>query len=157
MAERFEIVEKALLKMLDEKKYASLRDILVTMNPSDVAGLFDGLDEKQIPLMFRLLPKEQAAETFVEMEPEAKELLIRGFSDNELKEVLDELTERLHFDIGMFFGDQFVKHYPTELSWSYYLTPKRDIFVKAPVIIGFGKYQKKDGTIGIVRKNEIAG
>ena len=65
-----------------------------------------------------------------------------------MKEVLDELTERLHFDIGMFFGDQFVKHYPTELSWSYYLTPKRDIFVKAPVIIGFGKYQKRDGTIG---------
>ena len=91
MAERFEIVEKALLKLLEEKKYATLRDILATMNPMDVAGLFDGLDEKQIPLMFRLLPKEQAAETFVEMEPEAKELLIRGFSDNELKEVLDEL------------------------------------------------------------------
>ena len=91
MAERFEIVEKALLKMLDEKKYASLRDILVTMNPSDVAGLFDGLEEKQIPVMFRLLPKEQAAETFVEMEPEAQQLLIQGFSDNELREVLDEM------------------------------------------------------------------
>ena len=91
MAERFEIVEKALLKMLGEKKYASLRDILVTMNPSDVAGLFDGLEEKQIPVMFRLLPKEQAAETFVEMEPEAQQLLIQGFSDNELREVLDEL------------------------------------------------------------------
>lgn len=91
MAERFEIVEKALLAMLEEKKYSTLRDILVTMNPSDVAGLFDGLEEKQIPLMFRLLPKEQAAETFVEMEPDAQELLIQGFSDNELKEVLDEL------------------------------------------------------------------
>ena len=41
--------------------------------------------------MFRLLPKEQAAETFVEMEPEAQQLLIQGFSDNELREVLDEL------------------------------------------------------------------
>ncbi len=91
MAERFELVEKALLKMLEEKKYSSLRDILVTMNPSDVAGLFDGLEEKQIPVMFRLLPKEQAAETFVEMEPEAQQLLIQGFSDNELREVLDEL------------------------------------------------------------------
>ena len=91
MAERFEIVEKAVLKMLEDKKYATLRDILVTMNPSDVAGLFDGLEEKQIPLMYRLLPKELAAETFVEMEPEAQELLIRSFSDNELKEVLDEL------------------------------------------------------------------
>ena len=91
MAERFEIVEKALLAMLEEKKYATLRDILVTMNPIDIAGIFDGLEERQIPLLFRLLPKELAAETFVEMEPEAQELLIRGFSDNELKEVLDEL------------------------------------------------------------------
>ena len=91
MAERFEIVEKALLKMLEEKKYAALRDILLVMNPSDVAELFDGLEEGRIPILFRLLPKEQAAETFVEMEPEAQELLIRSFSDNELKEIVDEL------------------------------------------------------------------
>ena len=91
MAERFEIVEKALLAMLEDKKYATLRDILITMNPTDIAGLFDGLEDKQIPLMYRLLPKELAAETFVEMETEAQELLIRGFSDNELKEVLEEL------------------------------------------------------------------
>ena len=70
MAERFEIVEKALLAMLEDKKYATLRDILVTMNPSDIAGIFEDLEEKQIPLMFRLLPKELAAETFVEMESE---------------------------------------------------------------------------------------
>ncbi len=91
MAERFEIVQKALLAMLEGKKYATLRDILVTMNPSDIAGLFVDLEDKQIPLLFRLLTKEQAAETFVEMDSEAQELLIRGFSDNELKEVLDEL------------------------------------------------------------------
>ena len=91
MAERFEIVEKTLIKMLEEKKYVTLRDILATMNPSDVAAIFEDLEENQIPLMFRLLPKEQAAETFVEMEPDAQELLIRGFSDNELKEVVDEL------------------------------------------------------------------
>ena len=91
MTERFEIVEKALIKMLEDKKYSTLRDILVTMNPNDVAGIFGGLEEKQIPLLFRLLPKELAAETFVEMETDAQELLIRGFSDNELKEIVDEL------------------------------------------------------------------
>ena len=91
MAERFEIVEKALLSFLDDKKYSTLRDILVTMNPSDIAAIFDSLNETRIPLLFRLLPKELAAETFVEMEPDAQELLIRGFSDNELKEVVDEL------------------------------------------------------------------
>ena len=91
MAERFEIVEKALLSLLNEKKYTTLREILVTMNPSDIAGLFDALEEQRIPVMYRLLPKEMAAEVFVEMEPDAQELLIKGFSDNELKEVLDEL------------------------------------------------------------------
>ena len=91
MAERFEIVEKALTAMLEDKKYATLRDILATMNPSDIAAVFQGLQDKQIPVMYRLLPKELAAETFVEMETDAQELLIRGFSDNELKEVLDEL------------------------------------------------------------------
>ncbi len=91
MAERFEIVEKTLISLLDEKKYATLRDILVTMNPSDIAAIFDALQEQRIPLLFRLLPKELAAETFVEMEPDAQKLLIRGFSDKELKDVVDEL------------------------------------------------------------------
>ena len=91
MAERFEIVEKALLTLLNDKKYSALKDILITMNPSDIAAVFDDLEESRIPVMYRLLPKELAAETFVEMEADAQELLIRGFSDNELKEVLDEL------------------------------------------------------------------
>ena len=91
MTERFEIVEKALIKMLEDKKYSTLRDILVTMNPADIAAIFVVLEDQKIPLLFRLLPKELAAETFVEMEPDDQELLIRGFSDNELKEVVDEL------------------------------------------------------------------
>ena len=91
MAERFEIVEKALLKMLEEKKYAALRDILLVMNPSDIAELFLQVQEESIPLMFRLLPKELAAESFVEMDPDMQELLIRSFSDNELKQIVDEL------------------------------------------------------------------
>ncbi len=91
MAERYEIVEKACLQMLEDKKYKTLRDILATMNPSDIAAIFDDLEQRHIPLVFRLLPKEQAAEVFVEMEPDAQELLIRSFSDNELREVLSEL------------------------------------------------------------------
>jgi magnesium transporter len=91
MAEHTITVESTLSALLDEKKYASLRDILTTMNPADIAAVFDELAEERLPLLFRLLPKELAAETFVEMEPEAQELLIRGFSDNELKEVIDEL------------------------------------------------------------------
>ena len=91
MTERFEIVEKAIITMLEDKKYAALRDILATMNPVDVAEVFSELEERQILLLFRLLPKELAAECFAEMEPEDQEVLIRGFSDNELKELMDEL------------------------------------------------------------------
>jgi len=91
MNERFELVEQALHKMLQEKKYATLRDVLLTMNPADIAALFTSIEEKYLPLLFRLLPKELAAETFVEMEPQDQELLICGFSDNELKQLVDEL------------------------------------------------------------------
>ena len=91
MQERYEIAAKAVASMLEEKKYNALREILITMNPVDIAALFAGLQDKKIPVLFRLLPKGLAAETFVEMEPEEQELLIRGFSDSELKEMLDEL------------------------------------------------------------------
>ena len=91
MAEHTVIMENTLRKLLAEKKYATLREILITMNPADIAAIFDELEEDRLPLLYRLLPKELAADTFVEMEPEAQELLIRGFSDSELKEVIDEL------------------------------------------------------------------
>ena len=63
MKERFELLEKAILTMVEEKKYSTLRDILVTMNPADIAGVFNSmeLEDKRIPLMYRLLPKELAA------------------------------------------------------------------------------------------------
>ena len=91
MAEHTVIMENTLRKLLAEKKYATLREILITMNPADIAAIFDELEEDRLPLLYRLLPKELAADVFVEMEQEAQELLIRGFSDSELKEVLDEL------------------------------------------------------------------
>ncbi len=91
MAEQNVMLEKTLISLLNDKKYITLRDILITMNPADIAAIFDALEEDRLPLLYRLLPKELAADTFVEMEPEAQELLIRGFSDSELKEVISEL------------------------------------------------------------------
>ncbi|MBQ9387750.1 MAG: magnesium transporter [Lachnospiraceae bacterium] len=92
MAEKSTVsIAKTLAKLLDEKKYSTIKDILITMNPADVAAEFEDVEVERIPLLFRLLPKEQAADTFVETDPEFQELLIKGFSDSELKEVLDEL------------------------------------------------------------------
>ena len=91
MAERNVTLENTIAALTQQKKYPALRDILVTMNPADIAIMFDDLEEHTLPLLFRLLPKDIASETFVEMEPDSQELLIRGFSDSELKEVVDEL------------------------------------------------------------------
>ncbi len=77
--------------LLDEKKYNTLKDILVTLKPYDIAAIFEELQDEKTPVLFRILPKELAAETFVEMDEDTQEFLIHGFSDNELKEVLDEL------------------------------------------------------------------
>ena len=91
MAERNVTLDDTIVALAEQKKYSTLRDILVTMNPADAAALFDETEERLLPLLFRLLPKDMAAETFVEMEPDSQELLIHGFSDSELKEVVDEL------------------------------------------------------------------
>ncbi len=77
--------------LLEEKKFNTLRDILTTMKPYDIAAIFEELQDEKTPILFRILPKELAAETFVEMDDETQEFLIHGFSDSELKEIVDEL------------------------------------------------------------------
>ncbi len=91
MAEHRVTVESTLKALLEQKKYSTLKDILVTMEPTDVAEVFEEIADERLPRLFRLLPKEQAAETFVEMQPEQQEMLIRGFSDAELRDVIEEL------------------------------------------------------------------
>ena len=91
MAEHSVTVENTLQTLLADKKYSTIRDILVTMNPADIAAVFSGVEPEKLPLLFRLLPKELAAESFVEMESEEQEALIKGISDSELRQVMEEL------------------------------------------------------------------
>lgn len=91
MAKDLMIISEAIEKFLDERKYTTLRDVLKTMQAADIAALFETLPRRKLSLLFRLLPKEQAAEAFVEMDLDLQEHLIHGFSDNELKEIVDEL------------------------------------------------------------------
>ena len=84
-------VEEEILNLCEEKKYARIRSILSEMNPSDIAALFDEFPEEEAILIFRLLPKELAADTFVEMDSDIQENLIKGFSDTEIRDVMDEI------------------------------------------------------------------
>ena len=91
MAERNATLTSTVEALLGEKKYSTIKDVLVTMEPADVAGILEEIGDARIPKIFRLLPKEQAAETFAELDPELQELLIRGFSDAELHDIIEEL------------------------------------------------------------------
>ena len=77
--------------LIKNKQYARLRDLFLPMEPADIALLLEEAGEEEMPLLYRLLPKELAAEVFVELESDSQEMLINGFSNTELKEVLDEL------------------------------------------------------------------
>ena len=86
-----EAFQEKIEELVERRQWAQLRDILIRLEPADIAQILSELPEDRLPLLYRLLPKELAAETFVEMDSDLQELLIRSFSDTELKEVLDEL------------------------------------------------------------------
>ena len=73
------------------KRYKALKERISDINPYDLAMLLGNFQERSIILLFRLLPKDLAADTFVEMDTEQQKTLIDSFSDKELKEVIDEL------------------------------------------------------------------
>lgn len=78
-------------EMLSEKRYRELKAIFSAMEPADIALLFADLPNELLPLLYRILPKDMAAEVFVNMDYDEQEFLIAAFSDRELKEVLDEM------------------------------------------------------------------
>ncbi|HJB17789.1 MAG TPA: magnesium transporter [Candidatus Bariatricus faecipullorum] len=81
-----------ILDLLEERKYKELKEELDKFYPVDIAQfLEDEADEKQMLILFRLLPKEEAAETFAYMNSDTRETLINALTDSELEEVMDEM------------------------------------------------------------------
>lgn len=77
--------------MVQRKQYAELRILLSPLEAADIAQGMARTEDHYLPVIFRLLPKELAADVFVELDSDQQEMLIQGFSNAELKEVLDEL------------------------------------------------------------------
>ena len=78
-------------QLIESRSFKTLRDILSDMNPPDLGELIGELSPHQIPLIFRILPKDLAGDVFSYMETETQELLIKSFSDVELKEIINDL------------------------------------------------------------------
>ena len=79
------------VKLLQQRQYKAVRSILDVMNEVDIASLLSELDDKELALAFRLIPKDKAAEVFANMDSSMQTSLVEMFSEKELKELLDDL------------------------------------------------------------------
>ena len=78
-------------KLIEEKKFNTLKEELKGINSADIPSLLEELDKESVVKLFRILSKEQAGEAFSYMEPYMKEKLIQDLTDTELKNIMDEL------------------------------------------------------------------
>lgn len=95
MKEHLEQVKNFISELLDSNNYALLKEQLLDLHPADAAAIFEDLfdemeDKKNLLVLFRLLPKDLAADTFAFMNSDMQEHLMNLFTDKEIKEVLEQ-------------------------------------------------------------------
>ena len=78
-------------ELIEKRDFASLRKLAEDFAPADIAEIFSESDEEDLLILFRLLPKDTAAECFVEMDTDVQQSLIEALSDKELTEIVDDL------------------------------------------------------------------
>ena len=79
------------VKLLVQRQFKAVRSILDVMNEVDIASLLSDLDDKELAIAFRLIPKDNAAEVFANMNNSMQTYLVEIFTEKELKELLDDL------------------------------------------------------------------
>ena len=82
---------EALEEMLSERRYRELKDALAEMNEVDIAQFILDQPAEKAVLLFRMLPKEIAADVFSNLEPDVQETIINSITDFELREIMDDL------------------------------------------------------------------
>ncbi len=90
MEEIEEVVQKV-IELIQDRKINDLKKYLETVNSADFPTIFEELDDEKIKLVYRILPKDKAAEVFVELDHDDQERLITYLTDREIKNVMDEL------------------------------------------------------------------
>lgn len=83
--------EEEIKELVEKHNFKVLKPLLASLPAVDIAKILSEIDEEDLPIVFRILPKALAADTFVELDTDLREYLIARFSDRELKAVLDEL------------------------------------------------------------------
>ncbi len=84
-------MKEKILKLIDENKYIQARNEIVKMNAVDAAGLFDEIDQRKLLIIFRILPKDIAADVFTHMDSDLQKYVIDSITDEETVDVLENL------------------------------------------------------------------
>ena len=80
-----------LMELLESRSMKQLRDRLNEMPEFDVAEFLSSLEDNRMPMLFRLLSKERAAEVFANLEAPDQERIINSITDSELAGIVEEL------------------------------------------------------------------
>lgn len=79
------------MDLLEKREFKAIRSILDVMNAVDIALLLSELNDKELALAFRLIPKDKAADVFANMNNSMQTYLVEMFTEKELRELLDDL------------------------------------------------------------------
>ena len=88
--EELELTKKA-VQLLNDRNLKELKELLAEQNPADISNIFEEVPRTDVILLFRLLPKELAADTFAHLDSDEQELIIKGFSDKEIEAIMEDL------------------------------------------------------------------
>ncbi len=91
MSETLKEKELDLSALLENKQYSILRESLSDMNTVDIASLMDDMENEESLKMFRILPKDIAADVFANLELEDQQYIIQSLSDKEAGSIIDNL------------------------------------------------------------------
>ena len=89
METRIELEE--LIRLLDAKQYTNLRQFLADLNEADIAFLMEELEAEGMLKVFRILPKDLAADVFSYLETDSQEFIINSLTDREAGSIIDNL------------------------------------------------------------------
>jgi len=98
MERRIELEE--LRELLAAKKYTNIRQFLAELNEADIAFLMEELEEEERLKVYRILPKDLAADVFSYLETDSQEFIINSLSDREAGSVIDNVLPRARHAYG---------------------------------------------------------
>ena len=87
----FEVIAKRLNALVEAGRKGEIRGALSMLNEVDIAEYLSTLDNERVLMVFRLLPKDIAADVFTYMDPDQQARLMEALGDNEAMQLIDDM------------------------------------------------------------------